>query len=187
MKHEQTFPAALKKEIVSAANWSIGLSILMILAGMLAIILPHAAGIAVGALIGAMLVFSGVAHLVYAWNTRSAGGVIWEVLVGLLYLGTGVYLLAQPAAGLASLTLALGLYLALEAGLEFALGYQFRAIKGSGWLVFDGVLTLLLAVLIWSTWPSNTPWVIGTLVGISMLFSGLTRLMLSLAVRSELT
>ena len=58
---------------------------------------------------------------------------------------------------------------------------------GSGWLLVDGIVTLLLAVMIWSTWPSSAAWVVGTLIGISMLFSGITRLMLSVAVRRVLS
>jgi uncharacterized membrane protein HdeD (DUF308 family) len=50
-------------------------------------------------------------------------------------------------------------------------------------LLFDGIVTLILAILIWRSWPSSTEWVIGTLVGISMLFSGAARLSLSLAAR----
>jgi uncharacterized membrane protein HdeD (DUF308 family) len=51
---------------------------------------------------------------------------------------------------------------------------------GSGWLLFDGVVTLILAILIWRSWPSSTEWAIGTLVGISMLFNGTARLSLSM-------
>jgi uncharacterized membrane protein HdeD (DUF308 family) len=57
---------------------------------------------------------------------------------------------------------------------------------GSNWLLFDGIVTLILAILIWRTWPSSTEWVIGMLVGISMLFSGAARLSLSLAARRVL-
>jgi len=67
--------------------------------------------------------------------------------------------------------------------LEFVLCSRLRGIPGSGWLMVDGIITLVLAVMIWSTWPSSTVWVVGTLIGISMLFSGITRLMLSLAAR----
>jgi uncharacterized membrane protein HdeD (DUF308 family) len=74
-------------------------------------------------------------------------------------------------------------YLFVEGVLEFILSLQLRPAPGSGWLLVDGIVTLVLAVMIWSTWPSSAAWVIGTLVGISMLFSGITRLMLSLAVR----
>jgi uncharacterized membrane protein HdeD (DUF308 family) len=89
--------------------------------------------------------------------------------------------------GLASLTLALAIYLlaegVLEFILEFILSLRLRPLPGWGWLLLDGIVTLILAIMIWRTWPSSTEWVIGTLVGISMLFSGISRLMLSLAAR----
>ncbi|HLV96302.1 MAG TPA: DUF308 domain-containing protein [Candidatus Acidoferrales bacterium] len=64
------------------------------------------------------------------------------------------------------------------------MGFTLRPFPGSGWLLVDGAITLILAIMIWSTWPSSTGWVIGTLVGISMLFSGISRLSISLAARS---
>lgn len=67
--------------------------------------------------------------------------------------------------------------------LEFILSFQLRPAPGTGWLLVDGIVTLVLAAMIWSLWPSSAGWVVGTLVGISMFFSGITRLMLSLAVR----
>jgi len=166
-----------------SVGWSIGLSVLMILAGILAIASPLAAGIAINVFVAWLLVFSGCVHLVFSWHTRSTGGFLWELLVGILYVFIGVYLLVQPVAGLVSLTLALAIYLFFEAVLEFALGFKLRPLSGSGWLLFDAIVTLILAVMIWRTWPSSSAWVIGTLVGISMLFSGTSRLMLSLAAR----
>jgi uncharacterized membrane protein HdeD (DUF308 family) len=156
----------------------------MIVAGVLAIASPLAAGVAVNVLVAWLLVFSGCAHLVFAWYTRSTGGFLWELLLGVVYIFIGVYLLIHPLAGLASLTIALAIYLLMEATLEFVLGFTLRPLPGSGWLLFDGIITLILAVMIWRTWPSNTAWVIGTLVGISMLFSGTSRLMISMAARS---
>ena len=173
-------PRAILKESV---GWSIGLSVVMILAGLLAIALPQAAGIAVNIVVAWLLVFSGAAHLVFGWHTRTAGGLIWELLLGILYIGIGVYLLLHPVAGLVTLTLALAIYLFIEGILEFVLSFVLRPLPGSGWLLFDGIITLILGVLIWRTWPSSTEWVIGTLVGISMLFGGFTRLMISLAAR----
>lgn len=163
---------------------SIGLSVLMIIAGFLAIALPQVAGITVNLLVAWLLVFSGCAHLVFAWHIRATGGILWELLLGILYIFVGVYLLIHPVAGLASLTLALAIYLFAEGVLEFVLSFVLRPMPGSGWLLFDGIITLILGVMIWRTWPSSTEWVIGTLVGISILFSGVTRLMLSLAARS---
>jgi uncharacterized membrane protein HdeD (DUF308 family) len=166
-----------------SVGWSIGLSVLMIIAGLLAIAIPPAAGIAVLAVVAWLLMFSGAVHLVFAWYTRTAGGLIWELLLGVLYLFIGVYALLHPVAGLASLTLLLAIYLFAEGVLEFILSFRLRPMPGSNWLLFDGIVTLILAILIWRSWPSSTEWVIGTLVGISMLFSGASRLSLSLAAR----
>src|SRR5258708_17691791 len=79
--------------VKKSVGWSIGLSVLMILAGFLAIAVPQAAGIAVNLLVAWLLVFSGAAHLVFAWHTRTTGGILWELLVGILY----VFRLMLPA------------------------------------------------------------------------------------------
>jgi len=176
-----TSAAAFVKKSV---GWSIGLSVLMILAGILAIASPLAAGIAVNVLVAWLLVISGCVHLVFSWYTPTTGGFFWELLLAILYIAIGVYLVVHPVRGLISLTIALAVYLLLESILEFVLGFKLRPLPGSGWLLFDGVLTLILAVMIWRSWPSSSSWAIGLLVGISMLFSGTSRLMLSLAARS---
>jgi len=166
-----------------AVGWSIALSVLMIVAGSLAIIVPPVSGIAVTLLVGWLMVLCGAAHLVYAWHARSGGGLLWGILLGILYIVAGGYLLLNPVAGLASLTLVLGAYLLMESILEFILSFQLRPLPGSGWLLADGIVTLILAIMIWRTWPASSMWVIGTLVGISMLFSGFARLTISLAAR----
>lgn len=172
-------PILVKKSL----GWSIAMSILMIVAGLLAIVLPFLAGVAVNVFVGWMLIFSGALHIVFAWHRRGGGGVVWESLLAVLYLFIGGFILFRPLLGLVSLTLGLAIYLFVEAALEFTLSFILRPAPGWGWLLFDGIITLLLALLIWKTWPWSTAWAIGTLVGISMLFSGTSRLMLSLAAR----
>jgi len=164
-------------------GWSITLSVLMIVAGLLAIFVPMVAGITVTLFIAWLLIFSGVAHLIFSWHRRGVGGIVWEVLVGLLYIAIGGYILLYPVAGLASLTLALAFYLFVEGILELVLGFQLTGVSGRGWLFADGIINFILAVIIWKTWLLSTAWVIGTLVGIGILFTGVSRLMLSLAAR----
>ncbi len=173
--------------VKESIGWSIGLSVLLIVAGILAIGIPQVAGITVSLLVAWLLIFCGAAHLVFAWHLRATKGVLWELLLGVLYIGIGVFLLIHPVGGLAALTLALAIYLLAEGILEFVLSFALRPMPGSGWLLLDGIVTLILGILIWRTWPSSTEWVIGTLVGISMLFSGITRLMISLAARRLVT
>ena len=164
-------------------RWSVVLSVLMIVAGFLAIVVPPASGIAVALLVGWLLIFSGAAHLAYAWHRRHRGGVWWGMLLGILYIAAGGIILAYPLVGLESLTLVLAAYLFVESVLEFVLAFFLRPLKGSGWLLLDGIITLILAIMILRTWPSSALWVIGTLVGISIALSGVARLMLSLAAR----
>lgn len=172
-------PILMKRSL----GWSITLSVLMIVAGVLGIILPPVAGIVATVFFGWLLIFSGFVHLVFCWHTRGTGALLWELLIGIAYLLIGGYLLLNPVAGLLAVTLGLALYLLAEGILELIMGFRVHGMPGSGWLFLDGVITLILAVLIWRTWPSNAAWVLGTLVGISMLFSGVARLMISLGAR----
>jgi hypothetical protein len=71
----------------------------------------------------------------------------------------------------------------IGATVEIILSSHLRLSIGSGWLLVDGIVTAILAIMMWRTWPKNSPWLLGTLVGINMIFSGIARLAISLAVR----
>src|SRR5262249_19840251 len=153
---------AMTSDVRRATTWSVVLSGLMIAAGVVAICVPQIAGVAVTAIVAWLLVFSGLLHVAFAWRAGRAGAVGWEILLGIVYGAIGFYLLANPVAGLESLTLAVAIYLLIEGILEFVLSFQLGPAPGSGWLLVDGIITLVLAVMIWSTWPSNAGWVVGT-------------------------
>lgn len=171
-----TFPRA-------SLGWSIVLSVVMIVAGFLAIAMPLAAAIAANIFVAWMLMFSGAAHLVFAWYRRHSRSFLWQLLLGILYTFISTYILINPALGLVALTLAIAAYLLVEGVLEVTLALQIRPTRAWGWLLFDGVVTLILALMIWRAWPAGSELVIAILVGVSMLFSGISRLMLSLAAR----
>ena len=182
-KKQHLMANSMSGGIQKAATWSIVLSVLMIAAGVLAVFAPAIAGVAVTVLFGWLLIFGGILHLAFAWRAGRASTVVWEILLGILHGGIGFYLLTRPVAGLASLTLVLAISLAIKGVLEFILAFQLRPAPGSGWLLFDGIVTLVLAAMIGSAWPTSSVWAVGTLVGFSMFSSGITRLMLSVATR----
>ncbi len=171
----------------TSLGWSMVLSVLMIIAGFLAIAMPLAAAIAVNIFVAWMLMFSGTAHLVFAWYRRHSRGFVWQLLLGILYAFIGAYISINPALGLVSLALAIAAYLLLEGVLEITLAFQLRPTRAWGWLFFDGIVTLILALMIWRTWPAASELIIAILVGVSMLFGGISRLMLSLAARHATT
>jgi uncharacterized membrane protein HdeD (DUF308 family) len=179
-------PSTLGALVPKAINWSIALSVLLIIAGLFAIFVPWISGVGVTLLFAWLMILSGITHFIFAFKTHTTGGLIWELIIGAIYLFTGVYLLLHPVDALIVLTLILACYLFFEAIVEFIQYFQLRPRHGTGWLLVDGVITLILAIMIWRSWPASSVWVIGTLVGISMLFSGFSRLMLSLAAKRAL-
>lgn len=181
-----TTPSTLSALVPKAVNWSIALSILLILAGLIAIVVPEISGLAITLIFGWLMIVSGITHFIFAFKTHTTGGRLWELLIGAVYVFTGVYLILHPVEALFALTLILACYLFFEAIVEFIQYFQLRPRHGAGWLILDGIITLVLAVMIWRSWPASSVWVIGTLVGISMIFSGFSRLMLSLAAKRVL-
>jgi uncharacterized membrane protein HdeD (DUF308 family) len=176
---QQTPAGIVRRASTLSILWGVSLIVL----GMLAVGSPFVAAVAINAFVAWLLVLAGVVHLTVAFHTREAGSLIWRVLVGFAYLFFGLYLIMHPAMGVASLTLVLASLFLVEGILNIALFFQVRSIHGSGWLLIDGIITLLLGLLIYRQWPSSSAWAIGTLVGVSMIISGVTRVMLSLAVR----
>ncbi|HMH02088.1 MAG TPA: DUF308 domain-containing protein [Terriglobales bacterium] len=157
--------------------------ILMLICGFLAITLPLASGIGVAIVIGWLLLISGVWHLLFGFRSGSGvGGFLWQLLLAIVYGAAGLMILLYPVAGVASLTLVLATFLLIEAALEFVLYFNIRRRVNAGWVLVDAIITLLLGILIWAQWPFSSVWALGTLVGVSLIFSGISRLMLSSAV-----
>jgi len=157
--------------------------VLLVLLGMMAVASPLIAAVAVNVVIAWLIVLAGVVHLIVAFHTREAGSMLWRLLVGLAYVAFGIYLIARPAVGVASLTLVLATLFLIEAVFDIALFFKARAIGGARWILFDGIISLLLGGMIYAQWPSSSAWAIGTLVGVSLICSGVTRIMVALAVR----
>jgi len=166
-----------------ASTISILWGVLLIVFGMVAVGSPLLAAVAVSALVAWLIVLAGVVHLMLAFRAHQAGSVIWKVLVGIAYLCFGGYLIMHPVLGVASLTLLLASLFLIEGILNIVLYVEMRPIHGSSWMLVDGIVTLLLGLMIYLQWPSSSAWAIGTLVGVSMIFSGVARVMMSLAVR----
>jgi uncharacterized membrane protein HdeD (DUF308 family) len=166
-----------------ASTWSIVWGVLLIIFGMLAVGSPFLAAVAVNVVIAWLIILAGVVHLILAFHAHRTGSLIWKLLVGAAYLFFGVYLIMHPVLGVASLTLALASLFLIEGVLDIVLFFKMRTMRGSSWVLVDGIITLLLGLMIYLHWPSSSVWAIGTLVGVSMIISGVTRVMLSLAVR----
>jgi uncharacterized membrane protein HdeD (DUF308 family) len=162
---------------------SILFAILLILFGILAISLPMVASFGVSRVIAWLILIDGIVQFVYAFRSQGVGRTIWKILVSLLYVAAGLYLLTHPLMGLAGLTLMLAVFFFVEGFVDIVMFVWTHRAAGSEWLLLHGIVTLLLGVMIWRHWPSSSLWTLGMLVGISMLVTGVTRLMMALKGR----
>jgi len=176
----QNTPVAMLR---NASTVSILWGALLIVFGMMAVGSPFLAAVAVSVVVAWLIVLAGVVHLMLAFRAHGAGSRTWKLLVGIAYLCFGGYMIARPVLGVATLTLVLASLFLIEGILNIVLYVKMRPMHGSSWVLVDGIITLLLGLMIYMQWPSSSAWAIGTLVGISMIFSGIARVMMSLAAR----
>jgi uncharacterized membrane protein HdeD (DUF308 family) len=94
-------------------------------------------------------------------------------------------LLAYPISGIVTLTLLIAAFFFVEGVIQLMIGFQMRSLQGWGWMVFSGIISILLAGLIWSEFPGSARWVIGLLVGVNLLIFGLSQLFLVFSIKSN--
>lgn len=157
--------------------------ILLMGLGVLAIASPFVASLATEVYIGSLFVLSGVVHTIYAFKTQTEGQFVQKVLFSLLYLATGIILLAYPLQGIISLTLVIASFIFSSSATQIVQAFQTRPTPGWEWLLFSGISGLIFASLIFLQWPSDALWIIGLWVGMNLITDGSAIIGLSLAQR----
>jgi uncharacterized membrane protein HdeD (DUF308 family) len=169
--------------VKKASGWLMAIGVVFIFIGIMAIAEPLVAGLAIVFLVGWLLIIGGGAHFIAAFGGGGAWRAIVQVLIGIVYVAGGVYFLTHTLLGLGTLTLLLAGIILAEAVFEIVAYFQIRETGGSSWLLMNAILTLLVGGLIWLHWPSSSVWAIGTLVGINLLMTGISRVMFGVAAR----
>ena len=152
--------------------------------GCFLIVYPLATAAITTVLLGWALIFVGLAQFVFALYSQTIGNFFLKVLLSVVYGICGIALAFFPIAGVAALTGVLGTLLLIQAGLLTATAFQLRPVDGWGWFLFDAATNLLLGILILARWPNSSVWAIGTLVGVSVVMSGISRIMIATKIRS---
>ncbi|WP_394741369.1 HdeD family acid-resistance protein [Natronococcus roseus] len=144
------------------------------LLGLLAILLPFATGLAITFVVGALLVVGGIVHAGHAFTARGWRGSLWQLALAAVSIGAGLLLLVNPILGLLSLTMLVVAYLLVDGLAELGVSLRMAGEPGRAWIAASGVLSLVLAGLLWAGFPATAAWVIGLLVGISLLTTGVS-------------
>jgi len=185
--------AGYQRDITNALHrhWKLYLfeGILLIVLGILAILLPPLATLAVTIVLGWLFLLSGIMGLYTSFMLRHAPGFWWSLISAVLGIVVGLLLLTQPLQGALTLTLVLIAFFVVEgvASIMFALDHK-RELSGQwGWMVLSGIVDIILAGIIIAGLPGTAAWALGLLVGINMIFGGWALVLLALAARKSAT
>ncbi|RQG91626.1 HdeD family acid-resistance protein [Natrarchaeobius halalkaliphilus] len=144
------------------------------LIGLIAIAFPLATGLSVTIGLGALLVVGGIVHGAHAYTARGWSGSLWQLTLAVVSIVAGIVLLTNPVIGLATLTILAIAYLLVDAVAELWLSMRMADRPGRLSVAASGVLSLVLAGLLWAGFPADAAWAIGLLVGIGLLATGLS-------------
>jgi uncharacterized membrane protein HdeD (DUF308 family) len=178
---------SLTDDIKKRSAWSIFMGVVTAALGVFLIIYPFATATITTVLLGWTLIFVSIAQFVFALHSQTVGNFFLKVVLSLLYGFCGIALAFFPIEGLAALTGLLGTLLLVYAGVATVTAFQVRPVEGWGWFLADAAASLLMGILILAQWPSSSLWAIGTLVGVSVLMGGISRIMIAAKIRSGAT
>jgi uncharacterized membrane protein HdeD (DUF308 family) len=175
--------AEAKKQIADHWGWFLALGILLVLAGVAAILFPLVSTIATKIALGWIFLVSGALLIIHAFSSQQWRGFIWGLLLGVLYVIAGGWLAFFPFTGIITLTLLLAALFLAEGVLEVIMGVRVRPHEGWGWLVLSGLVAIAVGAMIAAELPGSAIWAIGLLAGINLLSSGISFVVLALAGR----
>jgi uncharacterized membrane protein HdeD (DUF308 family) len=167
------------------AGWALALGLVMVVLGMIAITAPILTSLAIELVLGWLFIVGGLLQIIYTFQQQQRGGSLFlNLLIGIVALAIGILVLTNPWAGVISLTLLIGVYFFLDGVFRVFLAFQLKPTATWGWLLFNGLLMIILGILIWSQWPFNAAWVLGLLVGIGLLINGLVAILYGITARN---
>jgi uncharacterized membrane protein HdeD (DUF308 family) len=171
------------------AHWRLFLTegIVLFILGILAVVVPPIATIAVEVLVGWLLLMSGIVGLIATLRMRSAPGFWWSLLSAVLGIVAGIVLLRWPLSGALSLTLILTVFLTLEGMISILYALEHKRELSGRWamMLFSGVIDLFLAGIIFAGLPGTAAWAIGLLIGINLVFGGSALIAMALHARNS--
>jgi len=158
--------------------------VIAIILGVLAMLAPGITGLSIATVVGMLVVVGGIVRMIWAFKAGSLGKGLLMFAIGGLTLLCGIALVANPLFASGTLTIMLAAYFVVDGIFEIAAGFQARPASGSGWMLFGGVVSVLLGIMIWRQFPLSGAYAIGVLVGIKLFFVGLMMVTGGSVVRS---
>lgn len=164
------------------ATFLLLMGILTAILGVIAIGSPAVAGTAVVYIVGAIMLIAGISQVVMGLKAEGWSHKLLPLILGTVTTLGGLAVLAHPVLGMEVLTLILAAYFVAEGIWKVVASFSFRPAQGWLAVLFSGVITWLLGAMIWSQWPASGMWAIGILVGIDLLTTGISLILVGVTL-----
>jgi len=165
-------------------GWLMALGILFVVLGVIALGMPVAMTLTTVVFFAVLLFAGGIFQIIDAFKCKGWKGTVWHVLIGLLYIVAAGVIFNNPALGSLTLTAMLGAIFIAIGLLRIVMSLQLKQQSGGwGWLLFAGIVSILLGAAILLKWPATGLVVIGVLVAIEMIIHGWSYVFMALAAR----
>ena len=158
--------------------------VIAIILGILCLLAPGLTGISALTIIGLLVLVAGIVRVIWAFQAGSFGRGLLMFAIGGLTLLCGIALLANPLFASGVLTVMLAVYFIFDGISEIVGGIRQRPESGWGWMLFGGIVSIWLGIIIWRQFPLSGVWAIGILLGIKLFLVGLIMVTGGSAVRS---
>ncbi len=160
----------------NASRGSMLWGFLIVILGLFAMMSPAMSGVAVALMLATLLIIAGTGGVIFAFSSKSFGEGVLKFLFGGITAVAGLAIFVQPGMALVSLTLFLAIYFVVDGIFHIYAGFQLD--DGKGWVIFNGVVALLLGAMIWKGWPVSGVWAVGILVGVKLVMAGMVMMAL---------
>jgi len=162
------------------------LGIAMLFFGGIAVMAPAVTGTWVVYIIGAVLLVAGIAQLISGFQAEGWSAKVVPLILGVITTLAGIGVLGNPILGLGTLTLLLVVFFVAEGIWKIIASLGYRPAEGWLWLLVSGAISLLLGLMLWNQWPVSGLWAVGILVGVNLISTGVSLIVLASAIK-ELT
>jgi len=161
------------------SRWLTPIAVLMIVLGIAAIVFPFFASVASTLVFGWIFIFAGITQIAYASQSKGVGQVAWKLILAALYLLAGIVVVARPLEGVLAFTLVLGVTIFVQGIIQVSMAFQLRRMAPNWfWMLVSGLVGIIFGIFVWSSFPFSATWLIGTLIGVNLLFDGVWMLTL---------
>jgi uncharacterized membrane protein HdeD (DUF308 family) len=170
-----------EQKVADNWGWFVGLGLLLIVLGLLALGDTVLITIAVMMFCGIVCLFGAGAHLVHAFYNRNWAGFFLELALSAFLALLGVLLFMEPVVSAIIYTLLLGIAFLLRGGVLVVLSFMHQRLLGWLAMLLSGLVTMLLGALIIAKWPGSGIFILGLFIGIDLIFNGASWVALGLA------